>query len=94
MFFSYGISFGPGEDVIINNRDYETSDNGQSYRLPDVRIRDVSFDWTLFPKTISTPQIRGFFRADSQPRAVVIIRPSQLGDYNTYLIPRPYYIPW
>jgi hypothetical protein len=89
MFASYGILYGPGADVIINNRDYETLENGQSYRLPDVRIRDVSFDWTLVPKTIRTQQIRGFFRADSQPRAVVIIRPSQLGGDTTYLIPRP-----
>ena len=80
--------------MIINNRDYETWESGQRYRLPDVRIIDVSFDWTLFPKTISTAQIRGFFRADSQPRAVVIIRPSQLGPDSTYLIPRPAYIPW
>jgi hypothetical protein len=89
MFDDYQIPYGPRADVIINNRDYETSENGQSYRLPDVRIRDVSFDWTLVPKTISTQQIRGFFRADSQPRAVVIIRPSQLGRDSTYLIPRP-----
>ena len=89
MFFSYDISYGPGEDVIINNRDYETLGSRRNYRLPDVRIWDVSFDWTLFPKTISTAQVRGFFRADSQPRAVVIIRPSQLGPDSTYLIPRP-----
>ena len=89
MFASYGILYGPGADVIINNRDYETLDDGQHYRLPDVRIRDVSFDWTLVPKTIRTQQIRGFFRADSQPRAVIIIRPSQLGGDTTYLIPRP-----
>jgi hypothetical protein len=89
MFFSYDISYGPGEDVIINNRDYETLGSRRNYRLPDVRIGDVSFDWTLFPKTISTAQVRGFFRADSQPRAVVIIRPSQLGPDSTYLIPRP-----
>jgi hypothetical protein len=94
MFASYGILYGPGADVIINNRDYETWENGQSYRLPDVRIRDASFDWTLVLKTIRTQQIRGFFRADSQPRAVVIIRPSQLGRDTTYLIPRPAYIPW
>jgi hypothetical protein len=48
-----------------------TSENDSNYRIPDARLRDVSFDWTLVPKTISTPQIRGFFRADSQPRAVV-----------------------
>jgi hypothetical protein len=94
MFDDYSIPYGPGEDVIINNRDYETWGSGQRYRLPDVRIMDVSFDWTLFPKTISTAQIRGFFRADSQPRAVVIVRPSQLGPDSTYLIPRPAYIPW
>jgi hypothetical protein len=49
-----------------------------------------NYDWTLSPKTISSAQIRGFFRADSQPRAVIIIRPSQLGGDSTYLIPRPY----
>jgi hypothetical protein len=89
MFASYGILYGPGADVIINNRDHETLESRRNYRLPDVRIRDVSFDWTLVPKTIRTQQIRGFFRADSQPRAVVIIRPSQLGRDTTYLIPRP-----
>ncbi|MGO4872689.1 MAG: hypothetical protein ACLPGW_19150 [Roseiarcus sp.] len=68
LFDEYNIPYGPGADVIINNRDYETSENGQIYRIPDARIGDVSFDWTLFPKTISLPQIRGFFRADSQPR--------------------------
>jgi hypothetical protein len=96
MFFSYGIPYGPraGADVITNNLDYETSESRRSYRLPDVRIRDVSFDWTLWLKTISASQIRGFFRADSQPRAVIIISPSQLGRDTTYLIPRPTDIPW
>jgi len=89
LFASFGIPYGPGADVTINNRDYETSEDDESYRIPDARLRDVSIDWTLVPKTISTPQIRGFFRADSQPRAVVIIRPSQLGPDSTYLIPRP-----
>jgi hypothetical protein len=73
---NYGIPFGPAADVIINNRDYATTESGRNYRLPDARIGDVSFDWTLFPKTISSLQVRGFFRADSQPRAVIIIRPS------------------
>ena len=90
MFYSYDISYGPGEDVTINNRDYETSESGSNYRIPDARLGDVAFDWTLSPKTISFAQIRGFFRADSQPRAAVIIRPSQLGGDSTYLIPRPY----
>ncbi len=88
-FASYGIPYGPGADITINNRDYDTSESDQTYRIPDARLRDVSYDWTLFPKTISTPQIRGFFRADSQPRAVVIIRPSQLDGDSVYLIPRP-----
>ena len=86
---SYGISFGRKEAVTINNRNYETSDDGQSYRVPDARLGDVAFDWTLSAKTIAAPQIRGFFRADSRPRAVVIIRPSELGTNSTYLIPRP-----
>jgi hypothetical protein len=92
-FDEYGILYGPGEDVIINNRDYATTESGRSYRLPDVRIGDVSFDWTLTMKTIGSQQIRGFFRADSRPRAVIIIRPSQLGRDSTYLLPRPSDIP-
>ncbi len=87
LFNSFGIPYGPGEDATINNRDYESSESGQSYRIPDARIGDASFDWTLSSKTISAPQIRGFFRADSLPRAVVIIRPSELG--GAYLIPDP-----
>jgi hypothetical protein len=75
---------------MINNRDYETSENDSSYRIPDARLGDVAFDWTRSPKTISSPQVRGFFRADSQPRAVIIIRPSQLGGNSAYLIPKPY----
>ena len=95
LFDSFGIPYGPGEDVTINDRDYESSQSGQSYRIPDARIGDASFDWTLSSKTISAPQIRGFFRADSLPRAVVIIRPSELG--GAYLIPRPtdaWLYPW
>jgi hypothetical protein len=95
LFDSFGIPYGPGEDATINNRDYESSESGQSYRIPDARIGDASFDWTLSSKTISAPQIRGFFRADSLPRAVVIIRPSELG--GAYLIPRPadaWLYPW
>ncbi len=93
LFDEYGIPYGPGADVTVNNRDYESSNSGQSYRIPDARIGDVSFDWTLSPKTFSLPQIRGFFRADSQPRAVIIVRPSQLWRDSTYLLPRPADIP-
>lgn len=90
LFNSYKIAFGPGEEVTINNRNYDTSDSRVIYRIPDARLDDVTFDWTLSTKTISSPQIRGFFRADSQPRAVIIVRPSQLGGDNVYLITRPY----
>jgi hypothetical protein len=89
LFNTYNISYRPSEDVTINNRDYETAESDVSYRIPDARLHDVVFDWTLSLKTISSAQIRGFFRADSQPRAVVIIRPSQLGGDSLYLIPRP-----
>jgi hypothetical protein len=89
LFNSYDIPFGPGEDILVNNRDYETSENDSSYRIPDARLDDVAFDWTLSPKTIGDAQIPGFFRADSMPRAVIIIRPSQLGPSSSYLIPRP-----
>jgi hypothetical protein len=50
-------------------------------------FNDDMFDRSLTYKTISSPQIRGFFRADSQPRAVIIVRPSELGGF--YLIRRP-----
>jgi hypothetical protein len=93
LLYSYDIPYGPGQDLMINNRDYETTDSTKTYRVPDARIRDVTIDWTLVPKTIMTEQTRGFFRADSQPRAVVVIRPSQLGPNSTYLIPRPYDFP-
>jgi hypothetical protein len=90
LFDEYGIPYGPRANLTINNRDYETTDNSSSYRIPDARLGDVTFDWTLSPKTISSAQIRGFFRADSQPRAVIVIRPSQFRGDSTYLIPRPY----
>jgi hypothetical protein len=89
LFNSYGIPFGPAADVAINSRDYETSEDGKDYRIPDARLREVAIDWTLSVKMANTPQIRGFFRADVQPRAVVIIRPSQLGGNSMYLIRRP-----
>ncbi len=95
MFACCLIPYGPGEDVTINNRDYERSESGQNYRVPDASLEDIAFDWTLSLKTISLAQIRGFFRADSQPRAVIIIRPSELG--GAYLLPRPtdaWLYPW
>jgi hypothetical protein len=84
---SYDIRFGPRQEIAVNSKDPSTAN--QSYRIPDARIGAVSFDWTLTFKTLSNPQIQGFFSADSEPEAVVIVRPSQLGGRSTYLIPRP-----
>jgi len=89
-FDNYQIRYGPGEDVTINNRNYNTSDETNIiYKIPDARIGNLSFDWTLELKTPSSPQIRGFFSADSQPWGVVIVRPSPLGQNSSYLILRP-----
>jgi hypothetical protein len=85
----HNISYGPGGNVTINNRDYNTSSPQKTFRVPDARIGDISFDWTLSVKTILNQQIRGFFAADSRPIGVVIVRPSQFGRNSTYLIPRP-----
>lgn len=87
QFSSRNVPYGPSQNITVNNRDPSTPD--QTYKVPDLRLGDVSFDWTLSPKSISDAQIRGFFRADSNPIAVVIVRPSQLGPNSTYLIPRP-----
>ncbi len=84
-----GIKFGAGGDVTINNRDYNTSSLENAYTIPDARIGDISFDWTLTEKSISTKQVRGFFAADSNPRGVIIVRPTQGGRNRIYLIPRP-----
>jgi hypothetical protein len=87
LYNTYGISYGRGQNITINGRDASRAD--QTYRRPDVRLEKVSFDWSLTFKTFSTAQIRGFFRADSEPDFVIIIRPSQLGGRSAYLIPRP-----
>jgi hypothetical protein len=88
-FDTYGLTYGPRADITINNRNYDTSGPKTTYTIPDARIRDVSFDWTLTYKTISNGQIRGFFGANASPCAVVIVRPIQLGQNSSYLIPRP-----
>jgi hypothetical protein len=90
-----GVNYGPSLEITVNNRDYDTSGPKKTYTVPDARVRDMSFDWTLTEKTISFGQIRGFFSADSRPLAVVIVRPSQLGPNSTYLIRRPTTLrPW
>jgi hypothetical protein len=88
-FSAYDLPYGPGWNITINNRDYDTSSPQRTWTVPDARIGNISFDWTLTPKTISNEQVRGFFAADAQPIGVVIVRPAQIGVNNTYLIPRP-----
>ena len=87
IFNVYGIRYGPGQNIIVNNRDVSSED--QSYRRPDARLGNVSFDWSLVFKTLSDAQLRGFLRADSQPDTIVILRPSRLPGLTTYAIARP-----
>jgi hypothetical protein len=82
-----GIPVKPGQSVQANRRAYNTPE--QSYTVPDSRVGDIAFDVTLTAKNLGTPQVRNFFKSDFQPRAVVIVRPSQLGRNSTYLITRP-----
>lgn len=89
LFNMYDIPFGPNGIISVNNRDYDTSSDPRTFRIPDARIGDISFDWTLSFKTILSQQVRGFFAADSRPIAVVVVRPAELSRNSTYLIPRP-----
>ena len=82
-----GVRFGPGQGIIVNNQDVSSED--QTYRRPDARLVNVAFDWSLTSKNFSTAQVRGFFRADSRPDVVIIIRPSRLGGQTVYAIARP-----
>jgi hypothetical protein len=75
--------------VRVNRRENDTSSTDLNYRRPDARVKGVAFDVTLTRKTLSTPQIRGFFNSDFRPSRVVIIRPRQLGTDHTYVISRP-----
>jgi hypothetical protein len=88
LFKVYGVSFGAGQNININSRNY-LGPNGE-FRIPDARIGDIAIEWTLAPKTMASAQVRGFLRADAQPRGVIIVSPSQLGHDSPYLIPRPY----
>lgn len=89
LFSTNGVPFGARQDITINNRNYETTPDGTQYRIPDARLDDTVFDWTLESKTLTNAQIRGFFRADSSPEFVIIIRPTELGGDAIYLIRRP-----
>ena len=87
-FNAYRLNWGGGRDITINNRDYDRSASDVTYRIPDARVGRVSFDWTLTRKLRVSPQIRGFFSADSMPDAIIIVRPRQIGPDYTYLITR------
>ncbi len=82
------VDYSRGQKVQIVGREYDTQSTPSKFRIPDARVDRVAFDVTLSRKTYGTPQIRGFFGADFQPSAVVIIRPSQLGPPATYIMPR------
>ncbi|MFZ2032113.1 MAG: LysM domain-containing protein, partial [Vitreimonas sp.] len=73
---SRDVSFGPRQYVTVNNRQYAADG---SYRIPDAQVGRVWMDWTLSPKTASTPQVQGFNAARSNPIGGVIIRPTALG---------------
>jgi hypothetical protein len=83
-FTARGVSFGAGGYVRVNNRDYGSDG---SYRIPDAGVGSLRYDWTLSAKTLATPQIQGFFNAQSAPTGVVIVRPTALG--GSYYIARP-----
>ncbi len=84
-----GIDSAGAGPVRVNRRENNSSGGDLTYRRPDARVNDVAFDVILTRKTLSTPQVRGFFDADFRPSRVVIIRPRQLGSDHTYAIPRP-----
>ena len=93
LYNEHYIPYGVGKNIRINNRDYDTSSSRKNYVIPDARIADTAFDWTIRMKKGSDAQIKGFFAADSKPIGVVIIRPSQIDpNGGAYYIPRPTYI--
>jgi hypothetical protein len=89
LFNRHNISYGPRQNITINSRDYDSASSPRTFRIPDARVGDISFDWTLTLKTIASGQIRGFFFADAKPVGVIIVRPSQLKGDSIYFIPRP-----
>jgi hypothetical protein len=88
-YYMAGIETSPGSVVRVNGREYDSSNTDVTYRRPDARVGRVAFDVTLTRKTLATPQVSGFFRADFNPAYVVIVRPSQLASNSTYVITRP-----
>lgn len=83
------ISTGRDQPVRVNGREYDTSGEDLTYTIPDARVADIAFDVTLWRKTPGSRQIRGFFKSDFKPRAVLIVRPRQISPAGSYLITRP-----
>jgi hypothetical protein len=89
LYKEHNVPYGAGQNITVNNRDYDTSSSQKNYVIPDARVGDTAFDWTIRMKKGSDSQIRGFFAADSRPKGVVIIRPSQIDpNGGAYYIPR------
>jgi len=55
--------------------------------IGEVRINNLTIDWTIRMKQANDSQIRDFIHADSKPKAVVIVRPSQIYRPGAYYIP-------
>lgn len=89
VFSVHRVDTSRGRPVRVVGREYDTSGNDRTYRIPDARVGNIAFDVTLSRKTLATAQVRGFFNADFKPDVVVIIRPTQLGAGNTYAIKKP-----
>jgi len=56
--------------------------------IDEVRIGNLTIDWTIEMKKPVDSQIQGFFNGDSKPKGVVIVVPSQLYYPGAYYIPR------
>jgi len=76
-------------EVRVVGREYDTSANDRTYRIPDIRIGKIAFDVTLTRKTLAMKQIRGFFGSDFKPDAVIIIRPKHFDPPSVYIIINP-----
>lgn len=89
LYNSLGIVTSRDGPIRIIGREYTTSGEDQSYRIPDARVGNIAFDVSLTRKTARTPQVQGFFESDWKPDTVIIVRPSQLGPDSPYAITRP-----
>jgi hypothetical protein len=79
---------GPGKAIRVNRVELEAASDERMFRRPDARVGDVAFDVTMTPKTGATPQVRGFFRSETRPRMVIIVRPHQISNGGSYIITR------